>query len=488
MALNTPDGSEDTPPYTPVAWNGTFPLPNSAFASAYATANTPAEQYAEAAKLNKMILDQHHEVFSTLHSIPSPIPMLVQMHGTCHLRIIFGIAKYILNPLAQDNGLNGTYLAIGEDLRSAGESARAVELPSDILKTNMVKLPTDNAFIATLTANATTITDVENDRNQWFKTSTVTSQAAVAKAVPIPLCLAFDACRRDLTAQVIFERCAVELEAHADNADSKQLLRTIMNFCKAAHTAHNKGTATTALPPQQLSLRLHDDAHTWAQARAAQICPALHIGTPSLETTPTRDGMTNQTDFAAALVTKVLDHIKQGNNNLFGGTTDKGEEKKDDKDDVLYKTYGARGEDLLRYLRQCGKEEGQEEELPAWKKRMAAKNLSDDGKDHIAREMLEATVYEDHRVLPHPTILKMIMKCKFSGDTSHTAASVMTGLSPYLLVELTEDEVHKAQETATSIRLASSTTPADIKKLTSRKPKVPGTFQELMETLKISKR
>ncbi len=238
----------------------------------------------------------------------------------------------------------------------------------------MVKMPTDDAFIATLTANATTITNVENDRNQWFKTLTVTMQAAVAKAVPIPLCLAFDACCRDLTAQVIFERCAVELEAHAEDTDNKQLLCTIMNFCNAAHTTHNKGTDTMALPPQQLSLCLHDDAHVWAQARAAQICPQLHIGTPSLKNTPP-----GQTDFAASLVTKVLDHIKQGNNNLFGGAADRGEEKKEDKDDVIYKTYGARGEDLLRYLRQCVKEESQEEELPAWKKRMAAKNLSDDG-------------------------------------------------------------------------------------------------------------
>ncbi len=483
MAVTTPDGTEDPAPYAPVAWNGTFPLPTSIFASAYAADNTPAEQYAEAAKLNKMITDQNHDVFNTLHSIPSPIAMLVQVSGTCNLRIIFGIAKYIMNPLAPDNGLNGTYLAIGEDLRGPGESARAVELPEDILKTNMVKMPTDAAFVATLTAKATTQTNVELDRTQWFKTSTATTQAQVAKAVPVPLCLAFDACRRDLTAQVIFERCAVELEAHSANADSTLLLRTIMNFCKAAHTTHNKGTETTALPLQQLSLRLHDDAHVWAQARAAQICPHLGQSTPLHENSPSRNDP-GQTDFAASLVTKVLDHLKHGNTNLFNNTSEKGEEKKEDKEDTLYKTYGARGEDLQRYLRQCGKEEGQEEELPAWKKRMAAKNLSDDGKDQIAREMLEMTVYEDHRVLPHPTILKMIMKCKFSGDTSHTAAAVMTGLSPYLLVELTEEEVHRAQETATSIKLASSTTPADIKKLTSRKAKVPTSFTELMDTLK----
>ncbi len=484
MAVTNTDGTEDTPPYTPVAWNGTFPLPSSIFASAHAAANTPAEQYSEAAKLNQMITDQNHDVFNTLHSIPSPIAMLVQVGGTCNLRIIFGLAKYIMNPLAPDNGLNGTYLAVGEDLRGPGDSARAVELPVDILKTNMVKMPTDNAFMDALTTKATTQTNVEHDRTQWFKTSTATTQAQVAKAVPIPLCIAFDACRRDVTAQVIFERCAVELEAQSTNAENTTLLRTIMNFCKAAHTTHNKGTETNALPLQQLSLRLHDDAHVWAQARAVQICPQeLRSGTTSNDGTPPR-GDPGQSDFAASLVTKVLDHIKHGNNNLFGNSPEKGEEKKEDKEDALYKIYGARGEDLMRYLRQCGKENGQEEELPAWKKRMAAKNLSDDGKDQIAREMLEMTVYEDHRVLPHPTILKMIMKCKFSGDTSHTAAAVMTGLSPYLLVELTEEEVHRAQETATSIRLASSTTPADIKKLTSRKPKVPVSFQDLMDTLK----
>ncbi len=160
-----------------------------------------------------------------------------------------------------------------------------MELPDDdILKTNiMVKMPTDNAFVETLTAKATTQTNVEHDRTQWFKTSTATTQAQVAEAVSIPMCLAFDACRSVVTAQVIFERCAVEMEAHSANAENTLILRTIINVCKAAHTTHNKGTETTALPLQQLSLRLCDDAHVlWAQVRAAQICPQeLSPNTPS---------------------------------------------------------------------------------------------------------------------------------------------------------------------------------------------------------------
>ena len=155
----------------------------------------------------------------------------------------------------------------------------------------------------------------------------------------------------------------------------------------------------------------------------------------------------------------------------------------DDPDKLLFEKYGLRGEDMTIYLKQCGLSDGQEEELPAWKARMAAKNLSEDGKQRIALSMLEQMRYEDHPVKPHPTIIKMIMKGKFTGEGSMTAVAAMTGLTPYMLVELTDSEVTEAQEYYTALSQATATTPADIKKQ-SKVAKIPGSFHELADTLK----
>ncbi len=51
----------------------------------------------------------------------------------------------------------------------------------------------------------------------------------------------------------------------------------------------------------------------------------------------------------------------------------------EDPDKLMFEKFGLRGEDMTIYLGQCGLSDGQEEELPAWKARMAAKYLSEGG-------------------------------------------------------------------------------------------------------------
>lgn len=50
---------------------------------------------------------------------------------------------------------------------------------------------------------------------------------------------------------------------------------------------------------------------------------------------------------------------------------------------------------------------------------------------------------------PHPTIITIIIKGKFTGKKGGSMAAIMTamtGLTPYILVEQTDSEVMEAQE------------------------------------------
>ena len=476
-------GTDGPEPYAPMVWDSTLPKANSVIASTYANATTPKDQYTEASKLNTMIIEQNHQTFDTLHSITSPAAMLVQVTGTCQLRVIFGLAKYVANPLASDMSLHGLYFAIGEDLTSPTDTPLAVHLPDDVLKTNQVQIPTDQAFEDMLGTKSAAQSNCHLDTEQWFKVSTATTRATLAKAVPIPLYLAYDACTSDIAAHVLWERCKVELEALPEGEDDA-ILRTIMAFCKATHTkVGGASTKTVALPPQQLNQRLCEDAKRWIKARAKSICPPL-TSTPSLVSSPQQGAPlpVHQSDMTATILAQILAQVQA---QAGRGVPDIDRESKtDDPQDLIYKKFGIRGADMDVYLTQCGLTAGQEEELPKWKSEMAAPKLSEDGKDRVAKRMLALRFYEDHIVLPHPTIIKMIRKGRFTGESSATATAVMTGLTPYMLVDLTESEVNQAREYDQTLSLATSTTPADIKKQQSKKAVLPTSFQALVDTLR----
>ncbi len=59
----------------------------------------------------------------------------------------------------------------------------------------------------------------------------------------------------------------------------------------------------------------------------------------------------------------------------------------------------------------------------------------------------------------------------------------MTGLTPYMLVDLTKSKVNQAREYDQTLSLATSTTLADIKKQQSKKAVLPTSFQALVDTL-----
>lgn len=90
------------------------------------------------------------------------------------------------------------------------------------------------------------------------------------------------------------------------------------------------------------------------------------------------------------------------------------------------------GEDLTSFNRLCGLTDSQEESHPAWIGRTAAPHLSTDGKDKITKEILLNLRYnEEHKIPPHPLVLKLVKEKQFCGDDedSSTKEAVMKGLT-----------------------------------------------------------
>ncbi len=149
------------------------------------------------------------------------------------------------------------------------------------------------------------------------------------------------------------------------------------------------------------------------------------------------------------------------------------------------KKYGVAGEDFLHLLKLCGLAAGQEEILSAHYSRMAETHLSTDGKDRITKEVLETLRYTEHHVPAHPLILRLLKNKQFSGDDDSTSKeAVMKGLTLYLVVDISEDEVQIVTAHEDAVALASSTTTSDIKALFNKKAAIPKSFANVVSTLK----
>ncbi len=474
--------------YTPLIWDATLPRAEGVTAVHYQTNVPTNDQIQQSAALFSLLQAQDHTAFDALHSITTPAPMLIQNPGKNTVRFIMGTAKFLADPLHHPSGheLQGRFLAIGEDLLEPTDTPRPLILPDDALKTNMVKVPTETQFAAKMAQKATELDAAEGqfDTTQWFKHSDAgTILHPLAKVCPMPPFLAYDAFVDNITAHIIWERICYHEDAHPSQA---AMFKGIKSFLQeGVHTKHLTSQASTAVPRDTFERRPHRDAVAWAKTRLRHILPLNSPSTPPRQIHVGPSGGTVLTDAATefhSLIRELRREVTPPSTppEAQGATAENNDPHTQQK-----KKYGVAGEDFLHLLKLCGLTDGQEELLPAHYGRMAETHLSTDGKDRIAKETLETLRYPEHHVPAHPLILRLIKNKQFSGDDdSYSKEAVMKGLTPYLVVDITEDEVQVATAHEDAVALATTTTTSDIKALFNKKATIPKSFTNLISTLK----
>jgi hypothetical protein len=110
------------------------------------------------------------------------------------------------------------------------------------------------------------------------------------------------------------------------------------------------------------------------------------------------------------------------------------------------------------------------EELPQWFLEVAAKGMQDSFKNLIICKNIENnTLYEDAKVPLTAPLVKMISKRNWCGKESNTKCpsilNATEGLSPFIVLDLDEDEVAKLNYDDDAFNSASHTTVDDILKL-----------------------
>ena len=142
--------------------------------------------------------------------------------------------------------------------------------------------------------------------------------------------------------------------------------------------------------------------------------------------------------------------------------------------------------DLHHTLLLCGLYQGDEEYLPAWYHDMAIKNISTEGKGRIIRSLFKELTYDEHPIPALPTRVTMLINKVWVGnDPSNTAQATMKGLSPYICMPQSEDDVQAAAEMHNATTEATTKTKDDVLTLAKQiKPATPKSFTSLIGTLR----
>ena len=453
------------PAYQPVSFNGALPgaPANSTVATAFGAID-PAQSRLNADNLLTFLSDQASNLLQ-LNSDKTLYAGLVLVNT--RIKVVYGFG-YGTSPIGLTSPVNNKILAMTGECSPIRQPTVFVFESSIRNKTDIIAF-TEQGIEANLTAAgagfrlplARALSQEGNPR------------VNIMQCVPIPAHLVLDGFTQDLCPVEVYERlisCTIPSIA-VDHA--KEFLRAAMigfrlNDAKPAYDI------MAFVPPAP------QGADEWAQARVQWFFPTVPLP-PAPATGPPPAGplQAPAQGIPFAQVQQLLAFLQtqQPQNNPAPA-----EEKKQDESSGLA-TY-----ELNQTLIMCGLNYSEEQHLPSWFKEIQDKKLSDHCKCNLITEAISNKVrYRDAEVQCTPELFKMIKKRDWmGGDNSKRPlfGNAMKGLSPFSMLDLSEDEVSDLMAIDAALQLASTTTVADYKPKSSFYAKVPESAEDFMVMIK----
>ena len=447
---------------------GTLPTATGDIAKAFHTIPTQKQQQIAAA-MHTFINDGTD--WLRLNVGPTMMTALVAVPDTSTVKLVYGLG-YGTASIGETNNIQGKFLVL------SGEGNKECGPPDVMVFDNSITTPEN-----ILNPTDTQITEALTTKGANFGKHLISPRVIAANStddlpqiVPIPAYLVYDGFNADLNAALVYERlireCTMDDEwlTHA-----KSFLRSVL--VGGYRASDNKPYTTldkwTAMVPME--------AKRWKNHQANTLFPAIFTPTqgqqpPQNHTTPPLQHTTQ----TAILETMLLELQRQ---RTAKHTSSQHEEKKDEATDdlqkvsILEKTY---------LKRMCGiPEQSGDECLPSWYQDLFRKYQDDKDKELIIAETLNTNNRFDDADIPiYPELRKMIMKRNWTGGEAGGVPKfpyACYGLTPFAMLDLTEDQVAEMEFDQQFLGESSNITPADIKR---SKTKLTATIPESSEQWK----
>ena len=176
------------------------PNPRGALRKDIGRQKNPSEKKLAASKMLDFMTAASPASYNSINSTTTPVPLLIHVPGTNKVRFILGLSVYCGNPFdTTHSALEGSFVAIQQDITDPGDTPTVALLPKDVIKFNVVPVPPTRDYKTEVAKNMDT-------GKLSFKDSKCTNSANLPKAILFPAHWAYDAFNQDVPTKILWEQ------------------------------------------------------------------------------------------------------------------------------------------------------------------------------------------------------------------------------------------------------------------------------------------
>jgi hypothetical protein len=457
-------------PHQPQLFDGTLPGATGEIGRILAAMDMETQR-TNALQFHEFLINPESELL-TLNGDNTPRTCIISLPNSSKVRVIhcIGIGS---SAIGSTSPLDNKLLSLtGDGGHDIGAPAPLV-LPKSAVRVSDVVAMSHELFCSRIAEKGPEYSWPLASRAKAVETGIEESKVPIMMIASIPSFLVYDGLTGDIDAALLYERVL-------SLADTTNTMYThLKHFLLSTLTAHNQGDHLPHANGEEIFAMITPEARRWAKEKFDKCFPTL-------APPPPQAANNNQMDMAALLAQFLA---QQGAPR--GPNRHREEEKKEDDGLDLARTFGMSTSELKSMLVMCGKEEQASPTLlPSWVKECAEKGHSEGFKYNlISKAIMKADRYDDVEVPLTQTLLKMADKRKWAGkDGNVNRPSLLyacEGLSPFQMVDMSDDEVASINANVEAIDNATSVSVSDIQSLKKKMhAKVPSDAGEFLTLLK----
>ena len=470
--------------YVATHYTGTLQAATGCIATEFAKV-TLMEQRRVATTLHTFLADPQSDL-RDLNGDQTPFTAMVSVPGTHKIKILYGLG-YGTSGIGQVSPIAKRLLALFGEGSAIMGPAQVISLDPAIRAEARVLNLTD-AEIQTVFQTGNHLVDQKVE-----KANNVTNHADILRIAAIPTYLVYDGFNKDLDAAEVYERVMDCQEA----SDMRTHALAFLRSCMIGGWRLND--AKPFIATDQFYGMLPPEARVWANQQCRTLFPTI-MGTapafplPPAPTTPAPGTAPRQVTppgslpqgspsytLDASAIQQLIMHASSAN------VIPSQDEAKKSADATEFKVSDA---EKARMRAMCGLDaSAPDAAFPKWFRDLFAKNQDEKDRAHIISHAIERTfMYEDAEVPMYPSLVKMILTRKWTGnDLGRRPAYIhaAAGLSPFAMVDLTEDDVALMQQDYDDLISASSVSPSEYRaaraKLVAKTPEEGDSFMLMLK-------
>ena len=455
--------------YLATFYTGQLPAARGTVATAMAAQGPPATQRDNAEAMYQFLLDPQNDL-RDLNGDDSVFTAVVSIPASGKVKVIYGMG-FGTAGIGQASPIQGKLLALYGEGGGILGPAQAIVLDATLRDSVRMKNLTDAEIEAVFQSGNHSVDAMVQ------RASNVQQESTMMKIAPIPTYMVWDGLDKDLDAAMVYERLRDCQHPSAMRTHALTFLRT----CMVGRWRDND--EKPFLPADRFFTMLPPEARIWGSSRFNRLFPAL--GPTQTPATPPRTvppagpapPIQQATQGGQGVIQMDADTLRQFLQAAPTAGAPAAVTPDSSKEDGTFKV--SEGE-KARMKRMCGIDaDAGDECFPRWFRDIFAKHQDDISKAQLIAECIDATwILEDAEVPLYPALLKTIRTRNWTAqDLGKRAALVnaASGLSPFAMVDLTEDDIAEMTQASTDLANATSVSILDHKaaraKITAATPK-----------------